>query len=74
MPDTALLHAALVGYEQQLATINERIAAIKRQLGGRTASTDGARGGGAGMLRKRRMSPAARKRTTCEVAGLSQRA
>ena len=55
MPDTSLLAAALVGYEAQLADINERIAAIKKQLG--TASADGA-----GVLRKRSMSAAARKR------------
>ena len=55
MPDTSILAAALRGYQAQLARINERIAAIKKQLGTAT--------GGDGAVRRRRsMSAAARKR------------
>jgi len=36
--DAEILQAALVGYQQQLQTINARIAELKRHLGGRGAA------------------------------------
>ena len=66
MPNTdhSLLRAALVGYEAQLAEITERIAALKKHLGGRSS-----RGGGGDIPTpfkkrggRRRMSAAARAR------------
>jgi hypothetical protein len=64
--DTSLLTAALVGYQQQLAEINSKIAQIKKALGGRTviASPDGGGGDIPSQFAKRRgrMSAAARKR------------
>jgi hypothetical protein len=56
--DSELLKAALVGYEHERAVIVEKIAEIRRQLGGRgavTPSTNGAKPA-------RQMSAAARSR------------
>jgi hypothetical protein len=36
--DPEILQAALLGYQQQLQTINARIAELKRHLGGRSAA------------------------------------
>jgi len=55
--DPALLRAALIGYENQLAQINQAMADIRRQLK-ITGSTDPA----PAKERKRGMSAAARKR------------
>ena len=60
MPDIKLLQMALIGYEAERRKIEEKMAEIRGQLGGRThqiaASTDGAR------PVKRQMSAAARQR------------
>jgi hypothetical protein len=59
--DPTILEAALVGYQAELQKIQEKIAAIRRQLGGRVAalvpaiSSDGSRP-------KRQMSAAAKRR------------
>ena len=34
--DAGILHAALVGYQQQLEVVNSKMAEIRRRLGGRT--------------------------------------
>ena len=60
--DYTLLQAALAGYLAQHRQLEEKIAAIRTQLGGR-AKTDGS---GAALVapkrRRRPLSPAARKR------------
>jgi hypothetical protein len=56
MEDTALLHAALVGYQARLAQIDEAIAEVQNRLSGKAASSSTPRTG------KRVVSPAARKR------------
>jgi hypothetical protein len=60
--DTSLLTAALVGYAQQKGEIEAKIAAIKKQLGGHTATPGGGDAPGPFLKPKRRMSAAARKR------------
>jgi hypothetical protein len=55
--DVALLQAALVGYQSQIAEIEKAIAEIRRQIG-HAPSADLANGKPA----KRRLSAAARKR------------
>jgi hypothetical protein len=63
-PDTSLLTAALVGYQQQLADIQAKIAQIKKALGRSAASSDGGGGDIPSPFAKRRgtMSAAAKKR------------
>jgi hypothetical protein len=57
--DHALLEAALIGYQHQAAQLAEKIADIRRQLGGKSPSA----GSAAASPKKRRpMSAAARKR------------
>jgi hypothetical protein len=57
--DPALLQAALFGYESRLAQINQAIAEIRRTLSqSTTAGTEPA----APARKRRKMSPAARKR------------
>jgi hypothetical protein len=57
--DHALLEAALIGYQHQAAQLAEKIADIRRQLGGKSPSAAPT----AASPRKRRpMSAAARKR------------
>ena len=61
--DSALLQAALVGYENKLARINEAIAEIRRSLG-QTAgeAADAAPAAPAPRRRRRKLSSAARAR------------
>ena len=63
-PDTSLLTAALVGYAQQKAEIEAKIADIKKALGSRAATPGGGDAPGPFMKSKGRrpMSTAARKR------------
>ena len=56
--DPALLRAALLGYESQLAQIEEAMAELRRQLKTTTRSEEAA----PAKERKRGMSAAARKR------------
>ena len=58
--DHALLEAALVGYQHQADQLAEKIADIRRQLGGKTAAA--APKAAAAPGKKRSMSAAARKR------------
>src|SRR5512140_3132506 len=58
--DPELLAAALVGYQQKLAEIEARMAEIRRQLGGKTASTAVAAATPAPTVRY--LSPEARER------------
>jgi hypothetical protein len=39
--DPGILQAALLGYQQQLETVNAKIAELKRRLGGRAAPSSG---------------------------------
>jgi hypothetical protein len=54
-----LLEAALIGYQHQAEQIAEKIAEIRRQLGGKPSAAPKA---AAGHGKKRSMSAAARKR------------
>ena len=58
--DHALLEAALIGYQHQAAQLAEKIAEIRRQLGGKTPSA--APKAAATPTKRRTMSAAARKR------------
>ena len=58
--DHALLEAALIGYQHQADQLAEKIAEIRRQLGGKTQSA--APKAAAAPVKKRSMSTAARKR------------
>ena len=58
--DHALLEAALIGYQHQAEQITEKIADIRRQLGGKPSAA--APKATAAPGRKRQMSAAARKR------------
>lgn len=58
--DHALLEAALIGYQHQAAQLAEKIAEIRRQLGGKTPSA--APKATASPTKRRTMSTAARKR------------
>jgi hypothetical protein len=60
--DTHLLSAALIGYQHQHAEVEAKIAAIKKQLGGRSAQDDDIPSPFAKPSRRGRMSAAARKR------------
>jgi hypothetical protein len=59
--DSGILQAALLGYQQQLESVNAKIADLRRRLGGRTAPA-------AGMAstrspqKKHRISPEGRAR------------
>ena len=55
--DTSLLEAALIGYQTQLATIEQNIAALRSQLGQKSAAAPGQP-----ARKRRKMSAAARKR------------
>jgi len=55
--DSSTLQAALVGYQHQLTTIVQKIAEIRRGLGGRATSL-----AATGVSPKRVLSAAARKR------------
>ena len=57
--DHALLDAALIGYQHQAAQLAEKIAGIRRQLGGKSAS---AAPTAASPKKRHAMSAAARKR------------
>ena len=59
----ALLEAALIGYQHQAEQISEKIAEIRRQLSGKSASA-GPKAATAAAVpgKKRSMSAAARKR------------
>jgi hypothetical protein len=60
--DAATLQMALIGYQAQLAQVNEKMQEIQHRLGGRPAAT-GVRGDVPGpFLRKRHMSAAGRRR------------
>jgi hypothetical protein len=58
--DHALLEAALIGYQHQADQLAEKIAEIRRHLGGKTPSA--APKTAAAPAKKRSMSAAARKR------------
>jgi hypothetical protein len=58
--DHTLLEAALIGYQHQASQIAEKIADIRRQLGGKSPSA--APKAAATPGKKRSMSAAARKR------------
>ena len=58
--DHALLEAALIGYQHQSEQIAEKIADIRRQLGGKSPAA--APKAAAAPGKKRQMSAAARKR------------
>jgi hypothetical protein len=58
--DGSILEMALVGYAAELRNIEGKMAAIRKQLGGRVSITSLSFSGGAGP--KRQMSAAARKR------------
>jgi len=61
--DRSFLEAALVGYQAQLASIQQSIQEIRKQLGQKSAGAKGVTGAGEGAPRtKRRLSAAARKR------------
>jgi len=62
--DRALLEAALVGYQSQLASIQMAISEIKKQLGQKSpgAAAAAAPAEAAPQRTKRRLSAAARKR------------
>src|SRR5215831_12836601 len=60
--DADLLRAALVGYENQRAEIQSKIAEIRRQLGGRAGRVLGAVVATNGSPAKRNLSAAARER------------
>ena len=57
--DHALLEAALIGYRHQAAQLAEKIADIRRQLGGKAPSAEPK---AAAPTKRRSMSAAARKR------------
>ncbi|MEI9974545.1 MAG: hypothetical protein WDO73_22360 [Ignavibacteriota bacterium] len=59
--DNALLEAALIGYQHQADQLAEKIADIRRQLGGKTPSA-APKAAAAVPVKKRSMSAAARKR------------
>ena len=58
--DPEILHAALLGYQQQLQNINAKIAELKRHLGGRGGAPAGAAARTA--ARRHRISPEGRAR------------
>jgi hypothetical protein len=58
--DQTLLEAALIGYQHQAEQIAEKIADIRRQLGGKTPA--GAPKAAPAPSKRRQMSTAARKR------------
>lgn len=60
--DQAILEAALIGYQHQLSQIQEKMADLRRQLGGKASAGVSVGGGAAVPGRKREMSAAARKR------------
>jgi hypothetical protein len=62
--DNALLEAALIGYQHQADQLAEKIADIRRQLGGKSPSATPKAAGTAAAApgKKRSMSSAARKR------------
>jgi len=55
--DSSLLEAALIGYQSQLAQIEQTIAELRSKIGQKPASN-----GGSPVRKRRRMSAAARKR------------
>ena len=60
--DHAILEAALVGYQVELQKIQEKITAIRKQLGGRVNIAAQAPAVSDGSERRGQMSAAARKR------------
>jgi cell division septum initiation protein DivIVA len=58
--DISTLQMALVGYQLEKERIEEKIRELRKQIGGRAASTDSTASSSA--PRKRSLSPAARKR------------
>ena len=60
--DQSLLQAALIGYEQQRAEIEQRITDLRRQLGGRQGTAAGSAASAVRVTGRRQMSVAARKR------------
>ena len=65
-PDESLFQAALVGYEHQRAIVNERIAALRRELAGAPAGSaetgEGKPRRGMSAAGRRRIAAAQRKR------------
>jgi hypothetical protein len=59
--DHTLLEAALIGYQHQAAQLAEKIAEIRRQLGGKSPSV-APKAAVAAPAKRRSMSTAARKR------------
>jgi hypothetical protein len=59
--DTSLLHAALVGYQNQLTEIDRAVADIRKRLGGRMSGAS-ATHAPARRTGRRPLSAAARKR------------
>ena len=57
--DHSMLQAALAGYQAQLSKIDNAMAVLRRQLGGKAPASAGGR---IPMPGKRRLSAAARKR------------
>jgi hypothetical protein len=57
-PDTFLIEAALIGFQQMRRNVEEKIADIRRQLG----SGDGTPAAAPSQTGKHTMSPAARRR------------
>ena len=55
--DSSLLEAALIGYQSQLAQIEQTIAELRSKIGHKPAAS-----GGSPVRKRRRMSAAARKR------------
>lgn len=61
--DRDLLEAALIGYESQKEELDEAIAEIRRELGGKPAATrTQTKGDASTPVKRRTMSAAARKR------------
>jgi hypothetical protein len=60
--DHALLEAALIGYQHQADQLAEKIAEIRRHLGGKTTSAAPKAAATSAPAKKRSMSAAARKR------------
>jgi len=61
--DRATMEAALVGYQRQLEEIQEKMAELRRRLGGTAGRASTPRSGGESKApRKHRMSPEGRAR------------
>jgi hypothetical protein len=58
--DNSLIEAALVGYQEELKQIDEKMKALRQRI--HQAGGNGAKGETAGTEKKSRLSPAARRR------------